>query len=934
MPGAAARIEEDRALTASSPPLLLPRCAPDLKVLLPEHDFGSPHQHRTFCDLAPGRAAREGASGDGSSGDEFPGSIKVFIDHAGSSYRESEALFQRLAANRAQTISVGDLLQRLEDPRPLLRTLRGILQLNRENRVLASIFDPGLPASARDPVRPSAESTCIRLWTRDQARAFLEACGFHIVGERPLPPREAGGSACNYSFTLSCSDDHYRSHLARHGLPPATLEYLLFATEHSACKVTGGIGSYVEQMEDLLPPEKFGLCYVGHPSVLPEDAAADRSWILPSVFLDAEEWQRLSLAELALRQLQVLAFLYPGLKCVEFQEYLGIGHLAPRARRAGLLPADLSIKTRCHGSQIYLESCFSRWTAFEHLEVAYQEKVAIEEADVVSLPSRFLLEMYRSRGYRIEDSKVEIRKYPFDFSPPSRPPACEPLDTLLFFGKRTAMKGFPAFVEALSRLVQDPGQHGLRRAVVIGRLDRTLEQENRRLAELADKIEVIEFEGSRAQAIGLIEKYAGSALCTMPYQSDNYPMAVLEAASTGCAVLAANTGGIPEMIPEEFHWLVLHEAGAEGLYQACLRVLDLPPEKRSSLTQACLGSLAEAYLAVNADHLSDHGRAPVSSPERTSRSTVGVIVPCFNSKLEHIRDLVYGLNAQTHPPDEVCFVDDGSRDGFSAELQTFLAGHLAVPFRVVRHHVNRGLASARNTGLRALSTDYVVNVDSDDIPKADFIRDYVDYLDDDTEVVAVTSWLESFRDGTNWFDAANCFLMYKPLGDGLMLAQTQNCLGHANSAFRRDHLLSIGGWDGTDKSMWEDWALFLRILSAGRRIGVVPKSNILYRVNDASMVRTHAPFPAMNRLARNLGGLATFEAYRLQALMRGYEDLRQNHERLRQRHDQIEEQLHTNLSFRIARRCAEFANRHPLLKKPAKKLFLLVEGTFDRRRKT
>src|SRR5207302_5727180 len=131
-----------------------------------------------------------------------------------------------------------------------------------------------------------------------------------------------------------------------------------------------------------------------------------------------------------------------------------------------------------------------------------------------------------------------------------------------------------------------------------------------------------------------------------------------------------------------------------------------------------------------------------------------------------------------------------------------------------------------------------------------------------------------------------------------------------NSAFRRDYLVSLGGWDDTDKSMWEDWALFLRIVCAGHRIGVVPKSNILYRVNDASMVRTHAPFPAMNRLARNLAGLARFEAYRLQGVMRNYEDLRRNHqelwherERLRLRLEQDQEQMRTNHSVRSAGRC-------------------------------
>src|SRR5262249_26972130 len=166
------------------------------------------------------------------------------------------------------------------------------------------------------------------------------------------------------------------------------------------------------------------------------------------------------------------------------------------------------------------------------------------------------------------------------------PPAS--IDTLIFFGKRTKMKGFPLFVEALSLLLRDPGYEGIQRVVVIGMKDRSLEQENRRLDELKGRIEVVELEGSRAEVLGIIQQHAASALCTLPYQSDNHPMALLEALSTGCTVLAARAGGIPEMIPEAFHRLFLHELSPQGLHDAWLRVLRLPPEERVSRAEACL----------------------------------------------------------------------------------------------------------------------------------------------------------------------------------------------------------------------------------------------------------------------------------------------------------------------------------------------------------
>jgi len=75
-----------------------------------------------------------------------------------------------------------------------------------------------------------------------------------------------------------------------------------------------------------------------------------------------------------------------------------------------------------------------------------------------------------------------------------------------------------------------------------------------------------------------------------------------------------------------------------------------------------------------------------------------------------------------------------------------------------------------------------------------------------------------------------------------------------------------------------------------------------------------------------LTGLGSFDAFRLQGLMRSYEDLRKSHESLKRTLEQLDSQL----SFRIARRGSEIAHRHPYIKAPVKRLLLLVEAAFNR----
>src|SRR5262249_8153648 len=77
-----------------------------------------------------------------------------------------------------------------------------------------------------------------------------------------------------------------------------------------------------------------------------------------------------------------------------------------------------------------------------------------------------------------------------------------------------------------------------------------------------------------------------------------------------------------------------------------------------------------------------------------------------------------------------------------------------------------------------------------------------------------------------------------------------------------------------DSSMWEDWALFLKLVSRGHRVSVVPQGTMLYRCRAVSMSRTAPRFPAEWRLGRAAEGLPRFEAFRLLGALRSLEQER------------------------------------------------------------
>ncbi len=85
---------------------------------------------------------------------------------------------------------------------------------------------------------------------------------------------------------------------------------------------------------------------------------------------------------------------------------------------------------------------------------------------------------------------------------------------------------------------------------------------------------------------------------------------------------------------------------------------------------------------------------------------ISVIIPCYN-QAHFLYEAIESVLAQTHHDFEIIVVDDGSTDS-TAEVA---AGHPDV--RYVRQP-NRGVATARNTGLRESEGEYLVFLDADD----------------------------------------------------------------------------------------------------------------------------------------------------------------------------------------------------------------------------
>lgn len=88
---------------------------------------------------------------------------------------------------------------------------------------------------------------------------------------------------------------------------------------------------------------------------------------------------------------------------------------------------------------------------------------------------------------------------------------------------------------------------------------------------------------------------------------------------------------------------------------------------------------------------------------------VDVIIPSYNG-LPYVKDAIRSVLLQTHKPNRMIVVDDGSTDGTLEALGIF-DGQIEVKV----HHENQGLPAARNTGIQASAAPLVAFLDADDV---------------------------------------------------------------------------------------------------------------------------------------------------------------------------------------------------------------------------
>ncbi len=123
---------------------------------------------------------------------------------------------------------------------------------------------------------------------------------------------------------------------------------------------------------------------------------------------------------------------------------------------------------------------------------------------------------------------------------------------------------------------------------------------------------------------------------------------------------------------------------------------------------------------------------------------VSVIVPIYNVA-GFIRRCADSLMRQTLDDVEFIFVNDCTPDNSMDILKEVVACYPERNVKAISHDVNKGLPSARNTGMRTAAGDYIFHCDSDDFVEPTMLEEMYEAAEENGADIVWCDWYLSFE---------------------------------------------------------------------------------------------------------------------------------------------------------------------------------------------
>ena len=255
------------------------------------------------------------------------------------------------------------------------------------------------------------------------------------------------------------------------------------------------------------------------------------------------------------------------------------------------------------------------------------------------------------------------------------------------------------------------------------------------------------------------------------------------------------------------------------------------------------------------DYMERYAREQCHNPEARARESlarpsglplVTVSVAYFNLG-DHLEETLTFLARQSYANLEVLVINDGSTEPRS--IAVFERMRTRFPHFRFLEQPNAGIGATRNRGLREARGKYFIPVDADNIPRLDMVERFVQGMEHDQDLAALTCYFLAFRRFADLVEGEFAYA-YKPVGGPRVLGCLQNVYGDGNAVFRTEALRAVGGFETDRDTSFEDWEAFVKLANAGQRLDVIPDFLFYYRHRDAGFSRVTDGYRNHQRVLR------------------------------------------------------------------------------------
>ena len=224
--------------------------------------------------------------------------------------------------------------------------------------------------------------------------------------------------------------------------------------------------------------------------------------------------------------------------------------------------------------------------------------------------------------------------------------------------------------------------------------------------------------------------------------------------------------------------------------------------------------------------------------------SISVVIPTFN-RLIYLERAIKSVLNQTISVNEIIIVDDGSDDGTSEFI------HSNYPNLKYIFQSNSGVSAARNTGIKAASSNWIAFLDSDDAWVTNKIQKQITELELNPEINFCHSneiWIRNGKEikQKNTHKKFGGFIFDKCLDKCRISPSTVIC--------RKSLLIKLNGFD-EDLAICEDYDLWLRITSDNPVIYIEKPLIIKYGGHQ-------------DQLSRNSEGIESYHIKSLEKLLK------------------------------------------------------------------